>query len=123
LAPLSHEGLFSLPQIPSYATNNGHLFYIICSSLEQRQALIDFLKKRGISALFHYLPLHQSPYYEKKHDGRKLPNAIYYSRCLLRLPLYVDLSFDEVDYILEKIIDFFNSEGASFKKERAEMYI
>ncbi len=107
LSPLAKEGYFSLPLIPPYATNNAHLFYIICRSNRERQALINFLKQNGISAVFHYLPLHKSAFYMKKHDGRRLSYSEYYSRCLLRLPLYYTLSQEEIRYIIDKISEFF----------------
>ena len=70
-----------LPVIPTYATNNSHLFYLICNSLEERTALIDFLKKEGIMAVFHYICLHDSPYFLDKHDGREMPKAKKYENC------------------------------------------
>ena len=108
LSPLANAGFFKLPNIPTYATNNAHMFYVICRSQRERQALINFLKTKGISAIFHYLPLHRSDFYKKQHDGRKLPYCDYYSRCLLRLPLYCDLALNNVTYIIEKITEFFN---------------
>jgi len=107
LKPLADQGYFSLPFIPPYATNNAHIFYLVCQSLKERTALIAFLKERGISAIFHYLPLHQSDYYQDKHDGRKLPYAEMYSDCLLRLPLYVSLDTDDVAYIIDSVTKFF----------------
>ncbi|MBX7066625.1 MAG: dTDP-4-amino-4,6-dideoxygalactose transaminase [Parachlamydiales bacterium] len=109
LKPLSDAGYFSLPVVPPYATNNAHLFYMICRSLEQRQLLIDFLKRNGILSVFHYLPLHSSEFYRHKHDGRNLPNCDRYSDCLLRLPLYCGLSGEEVEYIIQKIVEFYDA--------------
>jgi dTDP-4-amino-4,6-dideoxygalactose transaminase len=103
LKPLADLGHFDLPIIPSYATNNAHLFYIVCRSFKERQALIDFLKKNGISAIFHYISLHTSDFYRKKHEGPSLPNCDFFSRCLLRLPLYCDLELEAVDLIVDKI--------------------
>lgn len=107
LRSLEQEGYCSLPHIPPYATNNGHLFYILCRSMKERQDLIGFLKAQGISAIFHYLPLHRSPFYRKKHDGRKLPYCDFYSRCLLRLPLYYDLEREDVADIVRAITEFY----------------
>jgi len=104
---LADDGYFSIPQLPAYATNNAHLFCLICHSLEERQALIEFLKSQGISAIFHYLPLHLSPYYATKHDGRLLPNSERFSHCLLRLPLFCELSMEKVQYITDKIAAFY----------------
>ena len=97
-----------LPQIPNYATNNAHLFYLICNSLEERTTLIDFLKKEGIMAVFHYICLHDSPYFLNKHDGREMPNAKKYENCLVRLPLWVNMTDEEVQYVIQKVLEFYN---------------
>ena len=96
-----------LPSIPEYASNNAHIFYLVCKSENERNKLIEHLKKHSIQAVFHYQTLHDSSYYVDKHDGRQLPNAEKYSKCLLRLPLFFDLSLKDVDYISEKIIEFY----------------
>lgn len=103
LAPLAAEGRFSLPDIPYYATNNAHMFYLVCHSLEERSALIAKLKENGVLAVFHYLSLHSSPYYTPKHDGRPLPECDRYADCLVRLPLYYDLSLEDVDEVCRVI--------------------
>lgn len=95
-----------LPYIPNYATNNAHMFYLLCPSFEYRTALIHHLKENNIISVFHYLPLHSSKYYESKHDGRDLPNCENYANCLLRLPLYYELEDIEIDKIIKYIISF-----------------
>ncbi len=96
LKPLADKGLFRLPDIPGYATNNAHMFYLVCNSIEERTELIKKLKENDIQAVFHYLSLHSSPYYLDKHDGRDLPNCDRYADCLVRLPLFFDLTNDEL---------------------------
>lgn len=93
LSPLASRlsPMFALPTIPDYATNNAHMFYLVCNNLEERTALIKHLKDNGILAVFHYLSLHSSPYYQDKHDGRALPECDRYADCLVRLPMYYDL--------------------------------
>ena len=103
LSSLLEEGYYKLPKIPEYATNNAHLFYLICKSIEERSNLIEHLKRNGIMAIFHYLSLHNSPYFLNKHDGRPLPNSERFSECLLRLPLYYELGNDLIDYIVTNI--------------------
>ena len=103
LKPLADKGLFILPDLPSYATNNAHMFYLVCHSLDERTALIKKLKDNDILAVFHYLSLHSSPYYNNKHDGRKLPNCDKFAGCLVRLPMYYDLTKDDVKLICEII--------------------
>ena len=95
----------ALPNLPEYATNNAHMFYLVCNSLEQRTALIKHLKDNGVLAVFHYLSLHSSPYYLDKHDGRALPECDRYADCLVRLPMYYDLQDEEVINICKLIKD------------------
>ena len=103
---LSNHGTtagFQLPVIPDYATNNAHMFYLICDNVEVRSAIIQRLKSVNCHAVFHYLSLHSSAYYESKHDGRMLPNADRYSDCLLRLPMFFELTEENVKEIAEII--------------------
>lgn len=103
LKPLADRGAFRLPDIPDYATNNAHMFYLVCHSIEERTALIKKLKDNSIQAVFHYLSLHSSPFYRDKHDGRVLSNCDQYADCLVRLPLYFDLEVSEIDGISKMI--------------------
>ncbi len=95
-----------LPEVPNYTAQNGHLFYIVCKSIEHRSSLISYLKSEGVHAVFHYLSLHDSPYYNKKHDGRTLQNSDTFSNRLLRLPLYYNLTLTEVEKIANLIINY-----------------
>ncbi len=108
-AGLEKKGVIKLPHLPSYATNNAHMYYINCASLEQRTKLIAKLKANDILAVFHYLSLHTSPFYNDKHDGRKLYYSDQYTDTLLRLPLYYELSEAEQETIIAIICNFFNS--------------
>lgn len=90
------ENSIELPNIPEYATNNAHMFYLVCKSLEQRSELIEKLKERGILSVFHYISLHESPYYKEKHDGRVLNRTKEYTDRLLRLPMYFELDTETV---------------------------
>lgn len=97
-----------LPFIPDYATNNAHMFYLLCPSLEYRTALMTYLKENDIQTTFHYLPLHSSKFYADKHGVRPLPNCDHYGDCLVRLPLFYELSDIEVKKIIKHIIEFCN---------------
>ncbi len=90
-----------LPFIPSNATNNAHMFYFVCKNVEQRSTVLAKLKEAGVLAVFHYLSLHKSQFYSGKHDGRALPNSDYYSECLIRLPLFYDLSLEDINRVIE----------------------
>ena len=94
---------FTLPDIPDYATNNAHMFYLVLPSLEARTALLAYLKEHEVFAVFHYLSLHSSPYYHDKHDGRALPECDRYADCLVRLPLFYDLQMEDVNHICDLI--------------------
>jgi dTDP-4-amino-4,6-dideoxygalactose transaminase len=90
-----------LPFIPNYATNNAHIFYLVFQNVEQRQAVINALKEKNIHAVFHYISLHNSPYFEKQYQGSQLINSDNYSNCLLRLPFYYELN---PSMVMDKII-------------------
>ena len=100
---LSPNSLIALPGLPEYATNNAHMFYLVCNNLEDRTALIKHLKDNGVLAVFHYLSLHSSPYYADKHDGRELVECDRYADCLVRLPMYYDLKDEEINWICDLI--------------------
>uniref|UniRef100_UPI004047C9E1 dTDP-4-amino-4,6-dideoxygalactose transaminase n=2 Tax=Roseivirga sp. TaxID=1964215 RepID=UPI004047C9E1 len=97
-----------LPQLPKYASNNAHMFYLTCANCDFRAALIDHLRASGVNAVFHYLSLHKSPFYTNKHDGRDLIEADRYSGNLVRLPLYYELRSSQVSQITQLIIEFCN---------------
>ena len=106
LQPLTAFGV-RLPDVPDYTAQNGHLFYLVCRTLAERTALIAHLKARDITAIFHYQPLHSSPYYAARHDGRRLPWASHYADCLVRLPLYTELAASQQQRIIRAVLDFY----------------
>lgn len=109
LKPLEELGFFSVPHIPDYASNNAHMFYIVLKDLNTRSKLIQYLKERGILSVFHYLSLHASPFYTSKHNGRNLSISDKFSDTLLRLPLYFDLTDNEIKTVIQSIKAFFLS--------------
>ena len=96
IAPIAEKLGCTLPQVPEYATNNAHMFYLVFKDLAKRSDFIDKLKSKGILSVFHYISLHSSPYYAPKHDGRALPESDRYSDCLVRLPMYYELPVETV---------------------------
>lgn len=108
LKKLANEGYFKLPTIPNYATNNGHLFYLVCRSLEERTQFIQYLRSKDIYPVFHYLSLHQSDFYKDKHDGRILRNCDTFADCLVRLPLFYELQSTQIEYIIDTIHQFYH---------------
>ena len=108
LKDLADKGCFTMPQIPEYATNNAHMFYIVCRSLEERSGLIKHLKDNGILAVFHYLSLHKSDYYTHYSDSiPELPECDRYADCLVRLPMYFELASNEIDNVVSIIRGFY----------------
>lgn len=102
---LTNTGI-ELPVVADYATNNAHMFYLVCSSLEQRTALIQHLKDNEVHAVFHYLSLHTSEFYQDKYIGYPLPNSDYFTDTLVRLPLFYELTNEQVDHVCMQIKSF-----------------
>jgi dTDP-4-amino-4,6-dideoxygalactose transaminase len=109
----------SLPSMPDYASKNGHMFYLVCESIQQRTGLIEYLKKHQVHSVFHYLSLHKSPFYADKHDGRVLLQSDRYTDCLVRLPMYYELSFEQVDYISNIIKEYI----AIWNNRKEQVYV
>ena len=107
LSPLEQADRISLPNIPTYASNNAHLYYLVTKTPEEREKLIAHLRANNIYAVFHYLSLHKSPYYKDKHDGRELPNSEKFSDCLIRLPFYYELQSEEITRVTQCIAHFY----------------
>lgn len=108
LSPLAEAGRIELPFIPAYCVHNAHMFYIKAKDIEERQRLIEYLKKNDIQAVFHYIPLHIAPagirYGEFVGEDRYTTKE---SERLVRLPLFYNLDSGNVDYIIEKITQFY----------------
>ncbi|WP_438422366.1 dTDP-4-amino-4,6-dideoxygalactose transaminase [Aquimarina macrocephali] len=107
LKQLESEGLLKLPEIPSYATSNGHLFYLVCKNIEERSQLISFLKDNDVFSVFHYVSLHKSPFYIEKNTNVELKNCDTFANQLLRLPLFYDLHMEDQNKIINLIKSFF----------------
>ena len=86
------------------------MFYLVCRDGKERTNLIQHVRKNQIQIVFHYICLHDSPYYEDKHDGRKMPNAKRYEECLVRLPLWVSITEQQINQVINSIINFYNNE-------------
>lgn len=108
LTPLAKVGKIELPFIPEGCSHNAHMFYIKAKDIEERSALIRFLKEHDIQAVFHYIPLHSAP--AGQRFGRFCGEDIYTtkeSERLLRLPMYYGLKEEQVHYIAETIEEFY----------------
>lgn len=108
LRPLAESGRIELPIIPEHCVHNAHMFYIKAKDIEERTALIDYLAKKDILSVFHYIPLHTAPagkkfgrfYGEDKYTTRE-------SERLARLPMYYGLTTEQVDYICDAVKSFY----------------
>jgi dTDP-4-amino-4,6-dideoxygalactose transaminase len=105
---LSEHGKIILPKIPDFATNNGHMFYIVCRNEIERKELLKHLNENGVNAVFHYQSLYKSPFYRDKFSGDKLFWSDKYSNCLIRLPLFYNLRVRDIDYIIASIKSFYS---------------
>lgn len=107
LHPLQDAGYVRLPNIPE-GISNGHIFYIVTDSLQTREALSAYLLDHGVSAIFHYVPLHSSP--AGRRYGRavgELPVTVSTADRLLRMPLYFGMEENDVAYVAQRIADFY----------------
>jgi dTDP-4-amino-4,6-dideoxygalactose transaminase len=107
LRPLAQNGHISLPAATNASSNNYHLFYVLCKDAHERDQLIRYLKEHNIQAVFHYQPLHSSPYYATRHDGRALPNCDRFAATWIRLPFYNELSPSQVLTVCNSIKSFY----------------
>lgn len=103
--------LVKLPIIPPFATNNAHMFYLVFMNIDQRTRFIKYSKENNVLSVFHYLSLHKSPYYLKNNKERpELIESDNYADCLVRLPLFYDLTEQEIDKVIVTVTDFFERE-------------
>jgi len=110
LKNLAENGAIELPYIPEECVHNAHMFYIKTKNVEERAKLISHLKENDILSVFHYVPLHSSP--AGKKFGEFFGEDNYTTReseRLLRLPMYYGLKEDETNYIINKIVEFYNA--------------
>ncbi len=111
LGPLAERGLVELPVIPEHCRSNFHLFHVLLQSLEQRTALIEHLRDQQILAVFHYVPLHDSPVgHSLGYRRGMLPVTEDRAARLLRLPMYYDLTEADVMRVVSAIYEFFQVE-------------
>ena len=110
LTPLMEAGKIELPVMPEGCEQNGHMFYIKTKDMEERTALIDFLKENDIMAVFHYIPLHTAPAgmkFGRFHGMDRYTTKE--SERLLRLPMFYQLTPEQVEYIAGKVKEFYET--------------
>ncbi|MGE0375461.1 MAG: dTDP-4-amino-4,6-dideoxygalactose transaminase [Planctomycetaceae bacterium] len=118
LGPLADEGLLQLPHIPDDCQCNYHMFYVLLPTLELRDRLMDHLRQQGITAVFHYVPLHSSPM------GRKLGTSQHalaqtenLSGRLLRIPFYYGIETHDLQRIAGEIAHVLRAHVSQFSAD------
>jgi len=107
LAPFEKSGHIRRPIIPQDCTHNAHMYYLLFNNLETRTAFIEYMKSKNILCVFHYIPLHSSPYGQQcGRIGSTMETTDRISDTLVRLPLYYGLSEEKQAYIIQQIKDF-----------------
>lgn len=108
LKPLADQHYIELPNIPGECEHNAHMFYIKAKNLEERTRLIEFLNKKQINSVFHYVPLHSSPAGKRfgRFDGKDIFTTKESAR-LLRLPLYYGLTEEKCKFVLDAVKNFY----------------
>ena len=108
LKPLAQAGKIELPYVPEECVHNAHMFYIKAKNIEERSALIEYLKEHGVHSVFHYIPLHTAPAGIKfgRFNGEDKYTTKESER-LTRLPMFYGLTLEQVDYICEVVKNFY----------------
>ena len=110
LRPLQENGKIELPFIPENCTHNGHMFYIKCKDIEERTRFIEYMKEQDILTVFHYVPLHSAPAglkFGRFHGEDRYTTKE--SERLVRLPMFYDLTAEQVTYITDKVKGFYEN--------------
>lgn len=107
LQELQRTGCCTLPWLPAYGQHNAHIFYLLCRTQSERDELIRHLGRQQILAVSHYQPLHSSPFYQLRHDGRLLPHATAHAQRLVRLPLYFELDAASQQRVIDAVQSFY----------------
>ena len=110
LGPLAERGVIRIPVLPKDCTTNYHMFYVLAADFEERTALIEHLRTAGVLAVFHYVPLHSSPFAQSLGISQtNLPMTDELSARLLRLPMFFDLTDYEVEEVANAVLDFYRT--------------
>jgi len=108
LENLVSNSTFQLPNINTNTDSNNHTFFITVQDSKNTNKLIQLLTNNGIAAVNHFYPLHQSKFHSPNQNSKDFPNATNFNNTLIRLPLHHYLTLKEIDFIVEKINDYFS---------------
>lgn len=108
LRPMAEHGALEVPTVPEGCVHNAHMYYVKAKDLEERTALIAYLRERGVQSVFHYIPLHSAPAGQKfgRFDGEDVFTTAESDR-LARLPMYYGLKREDVDQIVDAVYGFY----------------
>lgn len=107
-AKLAELGRVEVPRVPAGCTHNAHMYWVKAADIEERTALIAFLRERGVQSVFHYIPLHSAPAGLK--FGRFAGEDAFTTReseRLTRLPLYYGLAPADVEQVVDAVYAFY----------------
>jgi len=108
LSALAEKGLVALPYRPLLEEmNNAHMFYLVCKNLDDRSGLINFLREHNVTAVFHYISLHKSPYFINQFKGVELYQSDRFTDCLVRLPLFYELTDEDQGKVIDLVKSYF----------------
>ena len=103
LESLEKKGFIGRPVIPDFSSNNGHLYFFLTKDIEERDQVLDTFRRAEVGAVFHYQSLHNSPYFSNRYEGGELINAENFTERLIRLPLHLHLSEDDLLLIVDTL--------------------
>lgn len=103
-------GAIGLPSIPAYAVNNAHIFYVLAKDANERDGLLSYLKQNDIQAIFHYLPLHASPFFRETGLATVCDRANFFGDCLIRLPLFVEINEEQLKSVVHFLVSFYKDQ-------------
>ena len=108
LRPLAERGILELPHIPGECVHNAHMYWAKAANLDERTQLLSHLRKRGVHAVFHYIPLHSAPAGLKfgRFNGED-EYTTHESERLLRLPMYYGLTGNDICVVVSAIQEFY----------------
>ena len=110
---LEDDGLLARPYIPDYAQHNAHCYFLMTRSLDERNALLDYLRQQGVGAVFHYIPLHSPPAgIAQGYKKEDLPLTEEYAGRLIRLPLFSDMAESDLCHIVDSVFSFYGKAAA-----------
>ncbi|HWU44809.1 MAG TPA: dTDP-4-amino-4,6-dideoxygalactose transaminase [Bdellovibrio sp.] len=107
-AKLEKAGQLTRMQIPADCQANAHIYYILLNTVEERAALWSYLKEHGIQSTTHYVPLHSAPAglrFGRVAGSMKVTDDL--ANRMLRMPMFADLTPEDIQFVLQKVEDFF----------------